>query len=96
MTKPSGKNARIDKGIYAQLAEYSEETGVPVSKCIHEALERWLTTVAPARLKALDRSVRFNENGVGSVSGIVGHPDVTEEDFVAQGIERMKDAGVKK
>jgi len=63
MTKPSGKNARIDEGIYEQLAEYSKETGVPVSKCIREALERWLTTVAPARLKALDRLERAAQPG---------------------------------
>jgi predicted DNA-binding protein len=46
-------NARIDKGIYDRLSEYSETTGVPVSRCIAEACERWLTVVAPTRIEAM-------------------------------------------
>jgi predicted DNA-binding protein len=48
-------NCRIDKEIYDRLAEYSKLTSVPVSRCIAEACERWLTTVAPARLDQLVR-----------------------------------------
>jgi hypothetical protein len=51
--EPTQVNARIDKRIYDQLAEYSEITGTPVSRCIAEACERWLTYVAPARIEAL-------------------------------------------
>ena len=48
-------NARIDKGIYDRLSKYSEITGVPVSRCIAEACETWLTCIAPTRIEAMQR-----------------------------------------
>ena len=84
-------NARIDKEIYDRLSEYSEITGVPVSRCIAEACERWLTVVAPTRIEAMQRPV-FG----GGVSALVGHPHVTEEGVTAQGKERTKDPKMKK
>jgi hypothetical protein len=48
-------NARIDKEIYDRLSQYSELTGVPVSRCIAEACERWLMDVAPGRVESMAR-----------------------------------------
>jgi Ribbon-helix-helix domain len=81
-------NARIDKEIYDRLSEYSEITGVPVSRCIAEACERWLTEVAPTRVEAMQRSsVVFNENGVGGPF-LASGPQF-DDDLIAQ-VERRK------
>jgi hypothetical protein len=82
-------NARIDKEIYDRLSEYSEITGVPVSRCIAEACERWLTEVAPTRVEAVKRSsVTFNENGVGGPIAFGGPP--FDDDLLAQVERRNK------
>lgn len=46
-------NCRIDSELLAQIREYSEKTGVPISRCIDEATSQWLQCVAPVRLEAL-------------------------------------------
>jgi hypothetical protein len=66
-TKPTA-TCRIDLGLMEELREYSKITGVPTNRCVEEAVARWLQTVAPTRIEAMQRQeVRFNENGVGSV-----------------------------
>jgi hypothetical protein len=81
---------RIKAEFLERLKDYSAKTGVPVSRCIDEAVSDWLNCVAPARLRALERPV-FG----GGASGLSGHPHVTQEEFVAQGEERMKATGKK-
>jgi hypothetical protein len=83
-------NARIDKEIYDRLSQYSELTGVPVSRCIAEACERWLTEIAPTRIEAMKRrEVRFNENGVGG-SFVASGPPFDDADLIAQAERRKK------
>jgi Ribbon-helix-helix domain len=57
MTKQQAP-VRMNADLVKQLREYSEVTGVPVSKCIDEAVLRWLTWVAPERLEALQAEKR--------------------------------------
>jgi hypothetical protein len=38
----------------ALLQDYSNKTGVPIDRCVSEALSDWLAYVAPANLEALD------------------------------------------
>jgi hypothetical protein len=81
---------RIKAEFSERLKAYSAKTGVPVSRCIDEAVSDWLDCVAPTRLKALERPA-FG----GGVSGVAGHPHVTQEGFVTQGKERTKATGKK-
>jgi hypothetical protein len=37
----------------ALLQDYSNKTGVPVDRCVSDALSDWLAYVAPANLKVL-------------------------------------------
>ena len=85
-------NARIDKDIYDRLAEASALTNVPVSRCIAEACEIWLTAVAPARIEARQRPVFAG--GVFAVSND-SHPHVKMTDVIAQ-CEEREQAKVKK
>jgi hypothetical protein len=73
-------NARINKEIYDRLSEYSEISGVPIARCIAEACDLWLTTVAAARIDAIRRPV-FG----GGVRMLSGEP---LEDAIAQGARR--------
>jgi hypothetical protein len=38
----------------ALLQDYSIKTGIPIDRCVSEALSDWLAYVAPATLEALD------------------------------------------
>jgi hypothetical protein len=38
----------------ALLRDYSNKTGVPIDRCVSEALSDWLAYVAPANLEVLD------------------------------------------
>jgi len=51
MTKQQAP-VRINADLVKMLREYSAKTGVPVSKCIDEAVEAWLICTAPVRLEA--------------------------------------------
>jgi hypothetical protein len=88
-------NCRIDSELAKELRKYSDITGVPVSKCIDEAVERWLNVVAPSRIEAMTRQADLTLLPGGKVSGLDGHLHVTEEDIIAQVNERSK-AKVKK
>jgi len=57
-------NARIDKEIYDQLSEYSEITGVPVSRCIAEAAGDWLQCVVPFRLAVLVDAINHKPSDI--------------------------------
>jgi hypothetical protein len=46
-------NIRIDDELMRMLKEYEAKTGVRAANCVEEAVLRWLTWVAPARLEAL-------------------------------------------
>jgi predicted DNA-binding protein len=46
-------NCRIDAELYERLRDYQEKTGVPISRCIDDAVKDWLESVAPLRLEAL-------------------------------------------
>jgi Ribbon-helix-helix domain len=85
------ESIRINSELVSKLRDYQQATGVPISRCIEEAVTTWLTCIAPTRIEAMNRPVF-----AGGVSGIVGHPHVTQEDVTAQGVERMKNARVKK
>jgi hypothetical protein len=41
---------RIKSDLVARVRDYSEVSGVPITKCVEEAIERWLDTAATARL----------------------------------------------
>jgi predicted DNA-binding protein len=41
---------RINSDLVARVRDYSEVSGVPITKCVEEAIERWLDTAAAARL----------------------------------------------
>jgi predicted DNA-binding protein len=43
---------RIDAELVARLRDFSKTTGIPITRCIEEAIATWLRDVAPARLKA--------------------------------------------
>jgi hypothetical protein len=43
-------NARIDKELYGQLRLYSAITQVPVSRCIADAVGKWIERTAVVRL----------------------------------------------
>jgi predicted DNA-binding protein len=57
---------RIKAELLEQLKNYSARTGVPVTRCIDEAVIDWLRNVAPARLRALELPVS------GGMKGQVG------------------------
>jgi hypothetical protein len=38
----------------ALLQDYSNKTGVPIDRCVSDALSDWLAYVAPASLQVLD------------------------------------------
>jgi len=44
---------RIDDKLYEQIKAYSEVTGVPVVRVVHEAVEDFVSTTLQARLEAL-------------------------------------------
>jgi hypothetical protein len=48
-------NIRMDDRLWGMLKQYEFATGVRVAKSVDEAVERWLLTVAPVRLRALDQ-----------------------------------------
>ena len=73
-------NARINREIYDRLSEYSEISGVPIARCIAEACELWLTTVAAARIDVMRRPVYAG--GVFLATGEM------LEDIIAQGTRR--------
>jgi hypothetical protein len=79
------ESIRINSELVRQLREYQQATGVPISKCIEEAVTTWLQCIAPTRIEAMNRPV-FG----GGPSGLVGHPHITEEEFIAQGDRRNK------
>jgi hypothetical protein len=83
------QTCRIDSELVKQLNAYSEATGVPVIRCINEAVERWLEVIAPSRIAAMQRrTVVFNENGVGGPIVVSG--DAASEDLIAQVKERKR------
>lgn len=44
---------RIESALVDSVRDYSEKTGVSISRVLDEAVSMWLKNVAPARLKAL-------------------------------------------
>jgi hypothetical protein len=47
------KPAPINDSFMALLEEYSDKTGVPVSRCVADALFEWLAKFAPVTLRRL-------------------------------------------
>jgi hypothetical protein len=45
-------NVRIDSALIDQVRKVSEKTGVPVSRCIGDAVSTWLQVTAPQWLEA--------------------------------------------
>jgi len=43
----------IDETYMALLQDYSEKTGVPINRCVSDALFDWFANVAPFRLEQL-------------------------------------------
>jgi predicted DNA-binding protein len=55
-----------------QLREFSDETGVPISHCVREALEMYVDSIVPARLEALRKSqneIRKSVRSAGKTKG---------------------------
>jgi hypothetical protein len=47
---PQG-NVRIDSALIDQVRKVSETTGVPISRCVSDAVSTWLQVTAPVWLK---------------------------------------------
>jgi hypothetical protein len=45
----------ISESYMALLQDYSDKTGVPIDRCVSDALFDWLGNVAPVTLKQLGR-----------------------------------------
>jgi hypothetical protein len=45
-------NVRIDSALVDQVRKVSKKTGVPISRCISDAVSTWLQVTAPLWLKA--------------------------------------------
>lgn len=46
---------KINQVQLEQIRKYTEKTGIPASRVLHEALERYITVVMPARLRTLEK-----------------------------------------
>jgi antitoxin component of RelBE/YafQ-DinJ toxin-antitoxin module len=63
-------NVRIDSALIDQVRKVSEKTGVPISRCISDAVSTWLQVTAPQWLEArklpTDRRYRQRRGSVKS------------------------------
>ena len=46
----------VDPEVYISLKEYSEQTHVPITEVVAEALTDWLETVGAARLESIQQT----------------------------------------
>jgi hypothetical protein len=76
------KTVPVNDSFMALLNEYSHKTGVPITRCVSDALFDWLANVAPVTLERLglaplnmpyiSRYIKSSEEKSEPVSAIIG------------------------
>ena len=91
---PDPRDRSLESVTYHQaLLKRSRNQRITGLEVVSEIIDK-LKSEAQAKIAIIQHAKKFaagpfNENGVGSVSGIVGHPDITDEDLIAQ-VDRRK------
>ena len=58
----SSTTVRLGKRVHSMVKDYSEVTGIPLSKVLERAFEEWMSTVGVARKKLLTHTPAKSEN----------------------------------